>query len=49
MKATATNTTELQDALKSFYKEDKQPKLLEVFTPQRINDAVLLEYFKFIK
>ena len=46
---TATNTTELQDALKSFYKEDKQPKLLEVFTPQRINDAVLLEYFKFIK
>lgn len=46
---TALNTTELQDALKSFYKQDKQPKLLEVFTPQRINDEVLLNYFKFIK
>lgn len=46
---TATNTSELQDTLKSFYKKDKQPKLLEVFTPQRINDDVLLNYFKFIK
>jgi 2-succinyl-5-enolpyruvyl-6-hydroxy-3-cyclohexene-1-carboxylate synthase len=45
----ATNAVELRDVLKSFYEEDKQPKLLEVFTPQRINDDVLLDYFKFIK
>tara|TARA_R110002111_G_scaffold247112_1_gene309964 strand:- start:3199 stop:4959 length:1761 start_codon:yes stop_codon:yes gene_type:complete len=45
----ASNTAELQDALKTFYKQDKQPKLLEVFTPQRVNDEVLLNYFKFIK
>lgn len=46
---TASNGTQLQDVLKSFYKQSKQPKLLEVFTPQRINDEVLLNYFKFIK
>ncbi len=45
---TATNKMALNDVLKSFYKKDKQPKLLEVFTPQRINDDVLLNYFKFI-
>lgn len=46
---TASNAYELEAALKSFYNDDKQPKLLEVFTPQRINDEVLLNYFEFIK
>ena len=46
---TATNTSELQDVLKSFYEEGDQPKLLEVFTPQRVNDEILLNYFKFIE
>ena len=46
---TASNTSELQNVLQSFYKENNQPKLLEVFTPQRINDEILLNYFKFIK
>ncbi|GAA4946024.1 2-succinyl-5-enolpyruvyl-6-hydroxy-3-cyclohexene- 1-carboxylic-acid synthase [Algibacter agarivorans] len=38
----------LKSALKSFYLEDDQPKLLEVFTPKQINDDVLLNYFDFI-
>ena len=46
---TASNAEELQDRLTSFYKNDRQPQLLEVFTPQRINDEILLNYFKFIK
>jgi 2-succinyl-5-enolpyruvyl-6-hydroxy-3-cyclohexene-1-carboxylate synthase len=46
---TATNTSELKDVLKRFYEEGDQPKLLEVFTPQRVNDEILLNYFKFIK
>jgi 2-succinyl-5-enolpyruvyl-6-hydroxy-3-cyclohexene-1-carboxylate synthase len=39
----------LQNQLQSFYDPSKQPKLLEIFTPSRINDEVLLDYFKFIK
>lgn len=46
---TASNTSELQTVLESFYDSDKQPKLLEVFTPKAVNDAVLLDYFKYIK
>ncbi len=38
----------LKMALNSFYSEENQPKLLEVFTPKKINDEVLLNYFKFI-
>lgn len=34
----------LKLALKKFYKGDK-PKLLEVITPRKINDEILLEYF----
>lgn len=44
----ATNETELTSRLKSFYAEDNQPKLLEVFTPKHVNDEVLIDYFKFI-
>lgn len=47
--ATVSNTTELQDHLESFYKQDNQPKLLEVFTPKEVNDEVLLNYFEYIK
>jgi 2-succinyl-5-enolpyruvyl-6-hydroxy-3-cyclohexene-1-carboxylate synthase len=39
----------LNITLKSFYSEGEKPKLLEVFTPKRINDEVLLNYFNFIK
>ena len=47
--AAVFNNMELEDHLKSFYKKDEYPKLLEVFTPQHINDEVLLDYFEYIK
>lgn len=45
----ASNEEELEIALKSFYQDDKKPKILEIFTPRTINDSVLLNYFKAIK
>lgn len=47
--AKAEDETTLKDELEGFYEVSNQPKLLEVFTPSRINDNVLLDYFKFIK
>ncbi len=44
-----SDETSLKLALKSFYIDDNQPKLLEIFTPKQINDDVLLNYFEFIK
>jgi 2-succinyl-5-enolpyruvyl-6-hydroxy-3-cyclohexene-1-carboxylate synthase len=44
-----TTIKTLENALKSFYNEDSQPKLLEIFTPKEINDEVLLNYFSFLK
>lgn len=45
----AKNQTELEQQLEGFYKASKQPKLLEIFTPSRINDKLLLDYFKYVK
>lgn len=45
----ATDELSLEKELEGFYNTAKQPKLLEIFTPSRINDEVLLDYFKFIK
>ena len=45
----ATNETELNVTLESFYDEEETPKLLEIFTPAKQNDDILLNYFKFIK
>ena len=39
----------LELELNTFYNSSKKPKLLEVFTPSRNNDEILLDYFKFIK
>ena len=38
----------LKVSLNSFYSEENQPKLLEIFTPKNLNDEVLLNYFKCI-
>ena len=32
--------------LKSFFKPSERPQILEIFTPRKINDKVLLNYFK---
>ena len=45
----ATNLTDLQRKISEFYEKSDVPKLLEVHTPRKINDKVLLKYFEFIK
>jgi 2-succinyl-5-enolpyruvyl-6-hydroxy-3-cyclohexene-1-carboxylate synthase len=45
----ATNAEEIEECLKDFFKGSAGPKLLEVFTPRKLNDEILLEYFSFMK
>jgi 2-succinyl-5-enolpyruvyl-6-hydroxy-3-cyclohexene-1-carboxylate synthase len=45
----AKNFEEIETQTLSFYKKSFQPKLLEIFTPRKVNDEVLLNYFKNIK
>jgi len=47
--SSVSNLDDLEKELDVFYNLDKQPKILEIFTPERINDEILLNYFKFIK
>jgi 2-succinyl-5-enolpyruvyl-6-hydroxy-3-cyclohexene-1-carboxylate synthase len=42
----ANDEQELKNALTGFFKESLQPKILEVFTPMRENDKILLQYFR---
>ncbi|MGB5404799.1 MAG: thiamine pyrophosphate-binding protein [Robiginitalea sp.] len=44
----AENTEELTAALQKFYEPSGSPKLLEVKTPRKLNDTVLLGYFDFL-
>ncbi|MEN8125722.1 MAG: 2-succinyl-5-enolpyruvyl-6-hydroxy-3-cyclohexene-1-carboxylic-acid synthase [Bacteroidota bacterium] len=41
----ANNEKDLKNCLRSFYKNSEKPKVLEIFTPNHINDKVLTEYF----
>ncbi len=45
----ASNASELSLVLKRFYLKSNAPKLLEVFTPCKENDTILLEYFKALR
>ncbi|MET2984263.1 2-succinyl-5-enolpyruvyl-6-hydroxy-3-cyclohexene-1-carboxylic-acid synthase [Aureibaculum conchae] len=45
----ATNKEELLYQLETFFNNSKQPKVLEIFTPNTINDKVLKNYFKTIQ
>ena len=45
----AHNEKDCAFAKAAFYASNDQPSLLEIFTPRKINDEVLLNYFKFIK
>ena len=45
----ATNLTDLQRKIGEFYEKSDVPKLLEVHTPRKINDKVLLKYFEYLK
>lgn len=41
----ASNQKEVEIQLEDFFSEGDKPRLLEIFTPRRVNDQVLLEYF----
>ncbi|MCM5663546.1 2-succinyl-5-enolpyruvyl-6-hydroxy-3-cyclohexene-1-carboxylic-acid synthase [Galbibacter mesophilus] len=43
-----SSENELVTALQTFYNVSNKPSLLEVFTPRKINDEVLLNYFTFL-
>ena len=45
----AANITDLQRKISDFYEKSDVPKLLEVHTPRKINDKVLLKYFEYLK
>ena len=45
----ASSEDQLVVALSDFYDVSESPKLLEVFTPARDNDAILLDYFKYVR
>ncbi len=45
----ASNLIELENHLKDFYTSSNRPKLLEISTPQELNDVVLKKYFAFLK
>lgn len=38
----------LQEKIAAFFNQSNGPALLEIFTPSTVNDAVLINYFKFI-
>jgi 2-succinyl-5-enolpyruvyl-6-hydroxy-3-cyclohexene-1-carboxylate synthase len=44
--STASDDNSLDKALTEFYANNDQPALLEIFTPTRKNDSILLNYFK---
>jgi 2-succinyl-5-enolpyruvyl-6-hydroxy-3-cyclohexene-1-carboxylate synthase len=43
---TASDETSLTKALDSLYTQNDKPSILEIFTPTRENDKILLQYFK---
>lgn len=47
--AAANTSEEVEERLKDFFEPSEKPKVLEIFTPRKINDEVLLEYFSFVR
>ncbi|WP_299153837.1 2-succinyl-5-enolpyruvyl-6-hydroxy-3-cyclohexene-1-carboxylic-acid synthase [uncultured Christiangramia sp.] len=45
----AANEQEIEHELNTFFDTSEKPKLLEIFTPRKMNDKVLLDYFSFMK
>lgn len=44
--AIASNEESLLDGLREMYSQDESPYILEIFTPTRKNDSILLQYFQ---
>ncbi len=47
--ASASSSEEIEQALNGFFDTSEKPRLLEIFTPRKVNDEVLLNYFSFMK
>ena len=45
----ASSKEEIASNLETFFDNSARPKLLEIFTPRKLNDEILLEYFNFMK
>ncbi|GGW64319.1 2-succinyl-5-enolpyruvyl-6-hydroxy-3-cyclohexene-1-carboxylate synthase [Winogradskyella epiphytica] len=45
----AKDQQQLDEQLESFYSVSNRPRLLEIFTPSRTNDKILIDFFKYIK
>ncbi|QAA80492.1 2-succinyl-5-enolpyruvyl-6-hydroxy-3-cyclohexene-1-carboxylic-acid synthase [Aequorivita sp. H23M31] len=46
--AVINDKEDLREKVKDFFGSENGPSLLEIFTPSTVNDAVLLEYFRFV-
>lgn len=45
----ANASEEIEQALNTFFEPSEKPRLLEISTPRKVNDQVLLEYFNFMR
>ncbi|UAB83832.1 2-succinyl-5-enolpyruvyl-6-hydroxy-3-cyclohexene-1-carboxylic-acid synthase [Zunongwangia sp. SCSIO 43204] len=45
----ASSEAEISHSLSTFFEASARPKILEIFTPRKVNDKVLLEYFSYMK
>ncbi len=45
----ATDETSLDQQFSAFLAQNEQPSILEIFTPEKVNDLVLLEFFRKLK
>jgi 2-succinyl-5-enolpyruvyl-6-hydroxy-3-cyclohexene-1-carboxylate synthase len=45
----ATNETSLDQQFSTFLNQNEQPSIIEIFTPEKVNNAILLEFFRKLK
>ncbi|WBL26908.1 2-succinyl-5-enolpyruvyl-6-hydroxy-3-cyclohexene-1-carboxylic-acid synthase [Zunongwangia sp. HGR-M22] len=45
----ANSEPEISHSLSTFFEASERPKILEIFTPRKVNDKVLLEYFSYMR
>jgi 2-succinyl-5-enolpyruvyl-6-hydroxy-3-cyclohexene-1-carboxylate synthase len=45
----ATDETSLDQQFSAFLAQNEQPSILEIFTPEKVNDAILLDFFRKLK
>ena len=45
----ATDETSLDQKFSTFLNQNEQPSIIEIFTPEKVNNAILLEFFRKLK